>query len=142
MRYIHHFLTKAINWRFLRNPSELKSIKNISLLRQQMSGSDQQQSQQQQQQQQQPQQQQQQVVVKSEPGDSAEDDLRPTDLSIPQHFRVTADFEWVFHLFGHNQLFPIIFIVVYKEDYIKNRTVSLSFVVHTYSLQIWIRIHR
>ncbi|XP_054263521.1 ets DNA-binding protein pokkuri [Macrosteles quadrilineatus] len=80
-------------YQFLRNPSELKSIKNISLLRQQMSGSDQQQSQQQQQQQ--PQQQQQQVVVKAEPGDSVEDDLRPTDLSIPQHFRVTADFEYL-----------------------------------------------
>lgn len=43
--------------------------------------------------QQQQQQQQQQVCVKSEPVDSADDDLRPTDLSMGQHFRVTADFE-------------------------------------------------
>lgn len=37
--------------------------------------------------------QQREVCVKAEPADPAEDDLRPTDLSMGQQFRVTADFE-------------------------------------------------
>uniref|UniRef100_A0A1B6KJT3 ETS domain-containing protein n=1 Tax=Graphocephala atropunctata TaxID=36148 RepID=A0A1B6KJT3_9HEMI len=75
-------------YQFLRNPSELKSIKNISLLRQQMSGA----AEQHQQQSQQPP-----VRIKSEPVDPPEDDLRPTDLSMgtAEHFRVTADFEYL-----------------------------------------------
>lgn len=70
-------------YQFLRNPSELKSIKNISLLRQQMNSSSTNNSSSDM------------VHIKSEPAEAAEEEMRPTDLSMGQHFRLSNDVEYI-----------------------------------------------
>lgn len=83
-KHIHmsykHFIISFV-FRFLRNPSELKSIKNISLLRQQMNSSSANNNSPDM------------VHIKSEPAETADEEMRPTDLSMGQHFRLSNDME-------------------------------------------------